>query len=204
MSAILSANWKARMLAESLWEFYNYQLYCTVRADDGTPNRHRIDGVSGPRAIGTIRVFVSIRSNERQQEGLVHELLHANMIPLGYPRFRVKEDACEKWQLAEGITNLADHIVIKPIYLSLDYSAEQFLGATRPLSEREKRVAEDLHRMAGNLTTPDGYLTHVSAYLDSCKIKFEPLYLAEIIVRQRCEGDGANCRFCSNRMANSG
>ena len=37
MTTILSGNWRASMLAHSLWEFYNYQLYCTVRADDGKP-----------------------------------------------------------------------------------------------------------------------------------------------------------------------
>ena len=109
------------MLAHSLWEFYNYQLYCTVRADDGKPNRHRIDGITGPKTIDTISICISIRDNERQEEGLVHELLHANLIPLGYPRFWVEEPASEKWRLAEGTINLADHIVKQPIYLSLGY-----------------------------------------------------------------------------------
>src|SRR5216684_3416256 len=132
MTTILSDNRKARILAHSLWEFYNYQLYCTVRADEGEPNSYRIDGITGPKTIGKIRIFISIRNNERQVEGLVHELLHANLIPLGYPRFWVKENQ-SKWRLAKGIINLADHIVMQPIYLSLGYSAEKFLGPSRPL-----------------------------------------------------------------------
>src|SRR6266498_326706 len=117
MTAILSGSWKARILAHSLWEFYNYQLYCTVCADDGKPNRHRIDGISDGKAVEKIRIYISVRSNERQEEGLVHELLHANLVPLGYPRFWLDECASTEWRLAEGIINLADHIVMRPIYL---------------------------------------------------------------------------------------
>ena len=197
MTTILSGNWRASMLAHSLWKFYNYQLYCTVRADDGKPNRHRIDGITGPKTIDTIRICISIRDNERQEEGLVHELLHANLIPLGYPRFWVEEPASEKWRLAEGTINLADHIVMQPIYLSLGYLAQRFLGPSRPLSELEKRVAGDLHEIAANLTTPNGYMTHMSAYLRSHNIKCEPLYLAEAVLRQRRrQSDGADVMPC--------
>jgi hypothetical protein len=115
----------------------------------------------------------------------LHELLHANLIPSGYPRFWVNECSSEKWQLAGGIINLADHIVIEPIYLSFGYSRKRFLGPSRPLSNREKRVAADLQEIAAKLVTPAGYLTHVSAYLQSYDIKYEALYLADIIVTQR-------------------
>jgi len=183
------------MLAQSLWEFYNYQLYCTIRADDGAPNRHRIDGLTGSATIGRIRVFISIRRNERQEEGLLHELLHANLIPLGYPRFWVNERSPDKSQLAGGIVNVADHIVIEPIYLSLGYSRERFLSPSRALSDREERVATDLKEIAANLLTPTGYLTHVSAYLRSYDIKFEPLYVADTVVAQRADGAGAISKF---------
>jgi hypothetical protein len=196
MTTILSDNRKARILAHSLWEFYNYQLYCTVRADDGKPNRHRIDGITGPKTIGKIRICISIRNNERQGEGLVHELLHANLIPLGYPRFWVEESVSKKRRLAEGIVNLADHIVMQPIYLSLGYSAERFLGFSRPLGELERRVAGDLQQIAANLATPDGYLTHLSAYLRLHNINCKPLLdLAATVVAQRHEyGDGIDSK----------
>jgi hypothetical protein len=197
MTEILSANWKASMLAESLWEFYNCQLYCTIRPNDAAPNRHRIYGVTGPATIGRIQVFISIRRNERQEEGLLHELLHANLIPLGYPRFWVNERPSEKSQLAGGIINLADHIVIEPIYLSFGYSRERFLAPSRSLSDQEKRVAADLQEIAGNLVTPTSYLTHVSAYLRSYDIKFEPLWLADTIVTQRADrGDATQVEPC--------
>jgi hypothetical protein len=185
MVEILSANWKASVLAHSLWEFYNHQLYCTVRADDGEPNRHRIDGIRGPDTIDTIRVCISIRDKHRREEGLVHELLHANLIPLGYPRFWIEEDGSEKWRLAKGITNLADHVVMLPIYVSLGYSGARFLGPSRSLSERERRVDADLKEMGESLKTPQGYLDCVSQYLGRNEIRFTPLYLANVIMAQR-------------------
>lgn len=190
MTGMLSANWKASLLAHSLWEFYNHQLYCTIRADDGEPNRHCIDGIRSPETIDTIRVRIAIRDDGRREEGLVHELLHANLIPLGYPRFWFKECTSEKWRLAGGIINLADHLVMQPIYLSFGYSIERFGGPSRPLSGREKRVADDLEGIEASLLTPHGYLTHISAYLRSHDLQFEPLFLAGKVVRQRSEHAG--------------
>jgi len=188
VTAILCGNWRASLLAHSLWEFHNYQLYCTVRADDGRANRHRIDGITGPQTFDKIRIYVSIRKNERQEEGLVHELLHANLIPLGYPRFWIHDHGeSEKFTLAGGIINLADHIPMLRAYLSLGYFAGRFLGPSRPLNKREARVDRDLQQIADKLTTPDGYLTQISAYLSSYNIRYEPIYLAEIVVKQRSE-----------------
>jgi hypothetical protein len=185
MTAILSKNWKARMLAHSLWEFYNYQLYCTVRTDDGQPNGHRINGITGPKTVDTIRVCVSIRDNDRKEEGLVHELLHANLIPLGYPRFWFEECTPENWRLAKGITNLADHVAMFPIYSCLGYSTKRFLGPSRSLNELERRVDADLREMGERLRTPQGYLDSISQYLERNKFRFTPLYLTNAIIAQR-------------------
>ena len=179
------------MLAQSLWKFYNYQLYCTVHPDDGMPNKHRIDGIRGPDTIDTIRVCISIRDNDRREEGLVHELLHANLIPLGYPRFWIEKCASEKWRLAEGITNLADHVVMQPIYISLDYSNERFLGPNRSLNEEERRVDADLREIGERLRTPQGYLDCVSQYLKQNGICFTPLHLADAITAQRFQSQRA-------------
>jgi hypothetical protein len=122
----------------------------------------------------------------------VHELLHANLIPLGYPRFWIKPCEPEKWSLAEGIINLADHIVMQPLYLGFGYPVDRFLGPSRPLSEREKRVAKDLQQIESDLRTASGYLNHVSAYLDSHEIECDPLYLAAAIVSQRSEDNEAH------------
>jgi hypothetical protein len=185
MESILSANWRASLLARSVWEFYNYQLYCTLRDDDGRPNRYRIDGITGPKTFDTIRIFLSIRNNDRKEAGLVHELLHANMIPLGYPRFWIDECERDQWRLAKGITNLADHVVMLPIYCSLGYSTERFLGPSKLSNQRERRVDTDIKNMAERLRSPQGYLDCVSQYLERNKIPFAPLYLANAIVDQR-------------------
>ena len=185
MTEILSDNWKASVLAHSLWQFFNHQLYCAIYSDDGEPNRHRIDGIRGPNAIETIRVCISIRDNNRRKEGLVHELLHANLIPLGYPRFWIEKHTLEKWRLAKGTINLADHIVMLPIYASLGYSSERFLGPSRPLNEQERCVDADLKEMRDRLKTPQGYLDCISDYLAQNEIQFTPLYLANAIIAQR-------------------
>jgi hypothetical protein len=173
------------MLAQSLWEFYNYHFYCTIRADDGEPNRNRIDGITGSQTIDTIRVFISIRDNDRREEELVHELLHTNLIPLGYPRFWIEDCTQEKWRLAKGITNLADHVVMLPIFFSLGYSNKRFLGPGRSLNEQERRVDSDLKTMGQRLRTPQGYLDCVSQYLERHEIPFAPVYLANAIISQR-------------------
>jgi len=111
--------------------------------------------------------------------------LHANLIPLGYPRFCFEKCTREEWQLAGGITNLADHIVMLPIYVSLGYSKERFLGPPRSLNEREQRVDADLKRMGERLRTPPGYLDCVARYLAQNEIRFTPIYLADHILAQR-------------------
>jgi hypothetical protein len=188
MTAILSGNWKASILAHSLWEFFNYQLYCTVRKDDGEPNSYRIDGIENARTVGKIRIAISLRPNHRQEEGLVHELLHLNQIPFGYPTFWINEvQGSDKWALAGGIINNADHVVIEPIYLSFGYSAGRFLGPTRPLTDREKGIVADLRAKAANLATPSGYLSEVSACLRHYNINFKAMHFADVIVNQAGE-----------------
>jgi hypothetical protein len=93
MDAILNGNWRAQLLARSLWEFYHCRIYCTIRDNDLKPNRIRILGVLGPKEIRDVGFCISVRGDCRQQEALVHELLHANLIPLGYPRFWIYHDS---------------------------------------------------------------------------------------------------------------
>jgi hypothetical protein len=72
---------------------------------------------------------------------------------------------------------------MQPIYFSLGYSNERFLGASRSLNERERRVDTDLKRMGEWLRTPQGYLDCVSQYLEQHGIRFTPLHLADAITR---------------------
>jgi len=188
MTEILSKNWKSRILAHSLWQFFNYQLYCAVRDEADRSNRCRIDGILNPSKVDEIRIFISIRQDRRAEEALVHELLHANLIPLGYPRFWIdEEEASGKWVLAAGVINLADHVVIRPIYSSLGYSVDEFLSPSRPLNEREKRVDAELQLVKDVLATPAGYSAQLAAYLKHHDIKFHVLDLVSSIVRNKLE-----------------
>jgi hypothetical protein len=185
MAEILSGNWKAKILAQSLWEFFRYQIYCTIRDDDGKPNRYRIDGIHSPEKIDDIRIAISLRRNERLEEALVHELLHLNLIPMGYPRFWIDEErGSDKCVLAGGMINLADHEVMQPTYLSLGYSEDRFLGKSRTLTKREGTLKADFSRMPDELRSPLGYLTRMSACLESQAIKFRPLHIANAIAKR--------------------
>jgi hypothetical protein len=129
-----------------------------------------------------VRVFLSIRRNARQEPGLVHELLHANLIRLGYPKFRIWEDPqSDKWPLAEGITNNAEHVAMRPTFLSLGYSDDEFLGPSRTLTNSEKQVVDELESLAVELGTPGAI---------SPKYRNSSIHVAVWIVESRTAGHG--------------
>jgi hypothetical protein len=161
------------MLARSLWEFFHFRLYCYIHANDGQPSTHHIDL---PDQGERLRIEISVRQSHRQEEALVHELLHANLIPLGYPTFRIWASSDRKWRLAGGIINLADHIVMLPIFLSFGYSESKFLGPGTPESHEERRISAKIDALAHNLSTPQGYLSEISTCLRRENIKFKAVY----------------------------
>lgn len=185
MTAILSDNHEAVNLAESLWEFFDFQLYCTTRPDDGEPSRIRIDGLNS-KEIGDIKVCISLRDTERQKEALVHELLHADLIRDGYPKFGIDEpDDDDKHGFAEDICNYADHLVMKPIYLNFGYEKDRFVRPIGPLTESQKRVFRDLRGMKHDLFTSHGYRARIAAYLQSKSIKFTAMSVADAIAERK-------------------
>ena len=106
---------------------------------------------------GDLAPEVVIRDSPRREEALVHELLHLNLIVLGYPRFRIHTK--EKWNLAGSILNKADHPVMLPTFTSFGYSEELFLGPSqRPRTALEQRVHEDLEQLKNELFSPEPYL----------------------------------------------
>jgi hypothetical protein len=175
MKSLLSANRRAQMLATSLWEFFRFRLYCTIHADDGQPSSHHIDL---PTENEPLQIRISLRQTHRQEEALVHELLHANLIPLGYPTFRIWARSDRKWRLAGGIINLADHVSMLPIFLSFGYSADRFLGPGKPETCEERRINAKIEALAPHLKTPQGYLAKVATCLRDEKISVKPVYLA--------------------------
>jgi hypothetical protein len=179
MKSLLSANRRAQMLAHSLWEFFRFRLYCTTQQDDGQPSTHHIDL---PTENEPLRIQISLRQTRRQEEALVHELLHANLIPLGYPTFRIWEppDDDRKWRLAGGIINSADHIIMLPTFLSFGYSASRFFGPGNPDTSEERRIRVKVANIAINLQTPQGYAAEISSLLGDERIKFESICLANL------------------------
>lgn len=184
MTEILSSNRQASLLAHSLWDFFNFHLYCTIYDDDGESNRCRTEGIDRDKVVGDIRILILLRRNERLEEGLVHELLHANLIPLGYPKFWIQSKG-DKHRLAGGIINNADHVVMRPIYLSFGYAEDRFLGPSQSHSDREKRVLGDIEQMGNDLLTPNGYINRVSAYLHAQDIDFAVVHPAKAIVEKK-------------------
>lgn len=179
MTDLLSSNPAASLLARSLWECFRFQLRCTICEDDSEPSRHRIEGIRGPSDIGTVRIQITIRKTERAAEALVHELLHARLIAVGYPTFWVDEEqGSEKWNLAAGIINNAEHVVIRPVYVSLGYDAARFVGPSKPLRDEHARIVARLETAARSLSSPEGYLGVVSAELRCHDVSFQPLHLA--------------------------
>jgi hypothetical protein len=187
MIEILGTNGKACLLAHSLWQFFDFRLSCCVQEDDGDASRYgiKIETFLDSKNSGDLQPYVSIRRTERQEEALVHELLHINLILLGYPRFRIwEEPGSSKWNLAAGITNDADHLVMFPIYLSFGYREDRFLGPSRTPTQLEKRVSANLAEMGTQLSTPEGYGVEVFRYLRSHAINCEPVSIAGLILQE--------------------
>lgn len=182
MTGVLSGNPAAILLARSLSEYFGFQLRCTMCEDDSEPSRHRIEGIRGPSDIGPVRIQIIVRKTERTVEALVHELLHARLIAIGYPTFWIEEEqGSQKWNLAGGIINNAEHVVMKPVFVSLGYDVARFLGPSKPLRDEHARIVTRLERAAASLASPEGYLRVVSAELRQHDVSFSPLHLAQHI-----------------------
>lgn len=187
MTEILGTNGKACLLAHSLWQFFDFRLSCRVQEDDGDASRYgiEIEEFLNSKNPGDLQPYVSIRRTERLEEALVHELLHINLILLGYSRFRIwEEPGSSKWNLAGGITNGADHLVMFPIYLLFGYREDRFLGPNRPPTPLERRVSADLAAMKTQLSTPEGYSAEVFQYLRSHSINCGPVSIADLILQR--------------------
>jgi hypothetical protein len=185
MDTILNGNWRAQLLARSLWEFYHSRIYCTIRGNDLKPNRIRLIGVLGPKQIGDVGFCISIRHDERQEEALVHELLHANLIPLGYRRFWINDDSeSEEYRRAAGIINLADHKLMRPIFLGFGYSENRFVGPGRELNDLELRIDKYFEAVRNDLQEPAQYLHYVGKCLSDHGVSFESMDIAAAMVSQ--------------------
>jgi len=184
MKEIITDSSEARTLAQSLWEFFEFRLVCRLpNIEKKRPSscHIEIERFLQTRKAGDLTPQVVIRDSPRRQEALVHELLHLNLIALGYPRFRINAKDDPQWNLAGGIVNKADHPVILPTFKSFGYSEDRFLGNSRPATPLEKQVQEDLEQFKSDLCTPEGYGRVISDYLQSHSIEHETIWIAKMI-----------------------
>jgi len=176
MEAILNGNWRARLLANSLWEFYRYRIYCTLRDANTDSGRIRMLGVTGSTQISNLGFCISIPDDDRKADALVHELLQANLIPLGYPRFWLNHDReSQPFCRGAGIINLADHKVMMPVFSALGYSEARLLRESRKLNEFEEQVNTSLEDVKESLQQPNAYRQHVENCFSEHGISFELL-----------------------------
>lgn len=175
MLDVLSGNIEAANLAFDLWSYFSFRIYFSLRRDDGKPGRIRRFGVeaTGCRDFG---VCISVPQTERQEEALVHELLHVNLLREGYPMIWVDECDEGMWALAGGIINNAEHVPMMPTYLNLGYAEGRFLGPEKQPTENEKSVFDDINDMSPLLLSPASYLDALSAYLRQHQIPFRPIF----------------------------
>jgi hypothetical protein len=185
MMEILKRSSKARVLARSLWHFFEHSLTCRrPNIDLNHPNECHIEiePFLNSRRSRDLCPEVVVRRNARQEVGLVHELLHLNLIPLGFPNFRLWAEDDEEWQLAGGLINNADHTIMLPIFASFGYAESEFLGQSGPDTSRELHVFEIIDRLRPSLSTPREYAHVLSGYLSSRSIKHEVIWIADLIV----------------------
>jgi len=176
MEAILNGNWRAQLLANSLWDFYRHRIYCTLQDANADSGRIRMLGVMGPTQISKLGFSISIPDDDRKADALVHELLHANLIPLGYPRFWLNHDGeSQQFCRGGGIINLADHKAMLPVFLALGYSEARFLRESRKLNEFEEQVNTYFERVKESLQQPNAYRQHVENCFSEHGISFELL-----------------------------
>lgn len=186
MEEILCRNWKATLLLRSLLDFFDAQIDCEMVDDDGQPNQHSVLGITGPNEIGDVSIAIKLRRNSRSEEALVHELLHSNMIPLGYPVFWLDEQECTEWNLGRDILNSAEHQVMLPMFLQLGYSEDRFLGPSDQLCAKGERIMTDLEAMKKTLSSPTGFMRQMSGYLTGHGIQWQLVQgVAAAILKRR-------------------
>jgi hypothetical protein len=186
MLDIIQRSLKSRMLACSLWEFFGHNLRCrrpTIDLNASNSVHIEIESFLDSRRFSDLQPEVVVRRNARQEAGLVHELLHLNLIPLGFPRFRLWTDDDETWNIAGGFINIADHVPMLPTFVDLGYDEREFLGSVSSPGPRELRVKKDVEKLKPFLLAPNDYGHVVSEYLSRHAIKHEAVWIADLARR---------------------
>ena len=174
MREILARNLAAAALAERLWNFYGCRLMCsTPKEQDTSRIRYGItEYVPELKAVDLVPV-VLLAQSDRMEEALVHELLHLELVRLGYPRFYL--DRTDRVGLAQGITNCSDHVVMRPLFATLGYSLNRF-ETRRELTDEDKHYLQEIEALP-NMHSPDGYTASVAACLKKHRFGFRLVYV---------------------------
>jgi hypothetical protein len=183
MTDILQSNSNAVELVRRLWTFFGFQLICRLpQIDKNEPSywHIEIEQFLESHKTSDLAPTVVVRDSARREEALVHELLHLELIRLRYPRFRVWANDDQQWKLAGGIFNYADHLIMLPMFISLGYGRDKFLGRSATPTALENRVHSELDKMEKDLRTSKGYAMAVSKCLESHSIRHEVVWIAEI------------------------
>jgi hypothetical protein len=172
MLTIVSGNVKATAFVKGIWEDFSCRVKCEIIEDDGKPSVIRYNSRTR-NGLDVSDIHLILRKNNRLEEALIHELLHADLYRRGYPKFFLStQDVCV-WQEGADILNLADHLVMLPGFVSLGYAEERFVGPSKPMNEEGQQVEADLRAMEERLSTKEGYAECLSEYLRKRGIKFE-------------------------------
>lgn len=169
---IVAGNAKATAFVKGLWEHFSRQVKCEIIDDDGKPNVIRYNNRIS-NGVDVSEIHLILRRNNRLEEELIHELLHADLYRRGYPKFFLTTQDEYVWQEGADILNLADHVVMLPTFVSLGYAEERFIGPSKPMNEEGQQVEADLRAMEDRLSTQEGYADCLSEYLRKRGIKFE-------------------------------
>lgn len=177
----LCRNSKAQTLAEDVWRFFEFRLTCRFPTQKTEPSSRchlEFPQFEGSRQSNDFSAELVIQPSHRQEEALTHELLHLNLVRLGYPRFWIREASdSDKGRLAGGITNLADHPVMLSQFKSMGYDERLFLGDSN-LSEFGKQIGREIQELEPQLLNgiPD-YTQAVSGCLASHSIRFDLVWV---------------------------
>ena len=180
MLNIISSNSAAQLMLREVWEFTSFQLVCVICEDDGKPSKYRLD-VGAFRASGKLADLlptITLKKTPRSEEAFVHELLHLEVARRGFPRFIFRPPTDPKrLPLAAGIQNIADHVVMLPIFQALGYREDLFLGPALTPTEEEALVLRHFSAM-NPICTPRVYGDVVAPFLLKHDIHFDSVSLA--------------------------
>ncbi|MEO7723213.1 MAG: hypothetical protein ABIU29_00765 [Chthoniobacterales bacterium] len=183
MQKIVSDNVKAPELVNSLWKYFEGRIKCEIIDDDRQPSVIKFtQRVVDEKDISEVHLI--LRHNDRLEEALIHELLHAELYRRGYPKWYLHAQEEDLWQEGADILNLAEHIIMLPSFLSIGYREERFVGPSKAMSEEGRQVEADLAAMGELLFTPKSFVECISEYLRGRGIEFVVPYHSRIEIRE--------------------